>query len=202
MENSSAENTNTGSGGTWAKRKTLVRVTLTALFAALIAAGTFIAIPLPFSPVPIVLQNFFALLGGLILGPILGSAAVGLYLLAGALGAPVFAGASGGFVHIIGPTGGFLIGYFLAALIGGLIAGAPHIEKKTPLWRIIIAVIAGLLLVYVPGVIRLKYALGSPWGTALTAGFLPFIAGDLVKGIAAVIIAPRLRRTAADILGN
>ena len=60
-----------------ANRRALTRISLTALFAALIAGGTFISIPLPFSPVPIVLQNLFALLAGLLLGPVLGGAAVG-----------------------------------------------------------------------------------------------------------------------------
>lgn len=184
------------------RRKTITGLTLAALFAALIAAGTFIAIPLPFSPVPIALQNFFALLTGLILGPVLGAASVALYLIAGIIGAPVFAGASGGIVRIMGPTGGFLIGYLLAGLTAGLVAGFPRPEKKIPLWRIIVAVFAGLLIVYVPGVAWLKISTGRTWAAALVGGFFPFIPGDLAKGVAAVIIAPRLRRTAADILSR
>jgi biotin transport system substrate-specific component len=185
-----------------AKRKTITGVTFTALFAALTAAGTFISVPLPFSPVPVVLQNFFALLSGLIMGPLLGSAAVGLYLLAGAIGAPVFAGAAGGFVRFFGPTGGFLIGYFLAALTAGLIAGRPRPEIKTPRRRIVLAVLAGFLIVYVPGVVRLKFAIDKPWDAAMAAGFIPFIIGDLIKGAAAVIIAPRLRRIAGEHLAK
>jgi biotin transport system substrate-specific component len=146
----------------------------------------------------VVLQNLFALLSGLILGPALGTAAAGLYLLAGALGAPVFAGASGGFVHFLGPTGGFLFGYLLAALTAGLVAGRPRPEIVTSRRRIILAVLAGFLVSYVPGVIRLKFVIDQPWAAALTAGFVPFIIGDLLKGIAAVIIAPRLRRIAAE----
>ncbi|MDR2182111.1 MAG: biotin transporter BioY, partial [Treponema sp.] len=107
-------------------RRPLAALSLTALFAALIAAGAFISFPLPFSPVPVVLQNFFAVLSGLVLGPVRGSAAVALYLLAGALGLPVFAGAAGGIAHFAGPTGGFLAGYLLAGLAAGLIAGKPR----------------------------------------------------------------------------
>jgi biotin transport system substrate-specific component len=183
-------------------RKTLTGLTMTALFAALIAAGTFIAIPLPFSPVPIVLQNLFALLAGLVLGPVLGAASVALYLAAGIIGAPVFAGASGGIVRLIGPTGGFLIGYLLAAFIAGLIAGFPGPGQKTAFWRIIAAVCAGLLIVYVPGVAWLKLSTGRTWAAALAGGFIPFIAGDIAKGVVAVIIAPRLRRAAADLLSR
>ena len=179
------------------KRRAIAGLTLTALFAALIAAGTFIVIPLPFSPVPVVLQNLFALLGGLILGPVPGGAAAALYLIAGAVGAPVFAGATGGFVHFFGPTGGFLAGYLLSAVTAGIIAGPPKNGLKTPPWRIILAVAAGLLVIYIPGVIRLKYVIDKSWTTALAAGFLPFIIGDLLKGAAAVLIAPRLRRAAA-----
>jgi biotin transport system substrate-specific component len=184
------------------QRRAITGITLAALFAALTAAGTFISIPLPFSPVPVVLQNFFALLSGLILGPLLGSAAVGLYLLAGAIGAPVFAGAAGGFVRFLGPAGGFLFGYFLAALTAGLIAGRPRPEINTSRRRIILAVLAGFLIVYGPGVIRLKFAIDKPWNAALAAGFIPFIIGDLIKGAAAVIIAPRLRRIAGDHLAK
>jgi biotin transport system substrate-specific component len=172
---------------------------LAALFAALIAAGTFISIPLPFSPVPIVLQNLFSLLSGLVLGPVLGAAAVGLYLLAGLIGAPVFAGAAGGIPRILGPTGGFLLGYLFSAFTAGLIAGRPR--RGTPRWRIILAVLAGLLVIYAPGLLRLRLGLDS-WGKTLAAGLIPFIPGDLIKGIIAVLIAPRLRKTLEDYFGG
>ncbi|MDR1059380.1 MAG: biotin transporter BioY [Treponema sp.] len=181
-----------------AKRKAITRITLIALFAALIAAGTFISIPLPFSPVPVVLQNLFTLLAGLILGPLLGGFAVGLYLIAGAIGAPVFAGASGGFVRFLGPTGGFLLGYLFSAIAAGAVVGRPRGEGTPRLWRIILGASLGLLSIYVPGLIRLKMVLDTTWTAVFTAGFLPFLIGDVVKGAAAVIIAPRLRRLAAD----
>ena len=176
--------------------KLLIRISMTALFAALTAAGTFIAIPV--GPVPIVLQNLFALLSGLILGPLLGAAAVGLYLLAGILNFPVFAGGSGGIARFAGPTGGFLIGYLLMAITAGLIAGRPRSNERLPLPRTIVAVAAGLLVVYLPGVAWLKISRNLDWARALMAGFVPFIIGDFLKGIAAVLIAPRLRRIAAD----
>jgi len=177
-------------------KRFLAKISLTALFAALIAAGAFFVIPV--GPVPIVLQNLFALLSGLILGPVLGAAAVALYLLAGILNFPVFAGGVGGVARFAGPTGGYLVGYLFAAVIAGLIAGRPKI--KTPLIRIIIAVILGLLVVYIPGVTWLKISRNLDWTRALLAGFTPFIIGDVLKGVAAVLIAPRLRRIAADLL--
>ncbi|GHT87239.1 biotin transporter BioY [Spirochaetia bacterium] len=186
-------------------RKTISRITLIALFAALTAAGTFVSIPLPFSPVPVVLQNMFTVLSGLILGPLGGSLAVGLYLLAGALGAPVFAGASGGFARFLGPTGGFLLGYLLSALVAGLIAGRPRTEKRTPgtgrtLGRIILATTLAFLVIYIPGLLRLKQLMDLGWTEAVAAGFLPFLIGDTLKGIVAVSIAPRLRLVIAELL--
>jgi biotin transport system substrate-specific component len=171
--------------------------TITALFAALIAGGTFISVPLPFSPVPIVLQNLFAVLAGLVLGPALGGAAAALYLSAGALGAPVFAGAVGGIVHFAGPTGGFLAGYFLAALVSGFIAG----KGNSPgLPRIILGAALGFLVIYLPGVLWLKHIVGT-WTKALIGGFLPFLPGDILKAAAAAALAPRLRRVIADTFG-
>ena len=178
--------------------KLLIRVALVALFAALTAAGAFIAIPV--GPVPIVLQNMFALLSGLILGPLMGGASVALYLLAGILGLPVFAGGTAGIARFAGPTGGFLVGYLLSALAAGAIMGRPG--AKTPLPRVIVAVAVGFLIVYVPGVAWLNISQNLGWARALTLGFVPFVIGDVLKGIVAVIIAPRLRRTAADFLGG
>jgi biotin transport system substrate-specific component len=125
---------------------------------------------------------------------------VGLYLLAGAVGAPVFAGAAGGFTRFIGPTGGFLFGYLLSALVAGLIAGRPRAGKPTPLWRIILASILGIYAGYILGLPWLKHILGKPWPETLTAGLLIFIPGDTLKAVLAVLIAPRLRRIVAELL--
>jgi biotin transport system substrate-specific component len=182
-------------------RKTILNITFTALFASLIAGGAFIAIPVPFSPVPIVLQNLFIVLAGLVLGPALGSAAAALYLIAGALGLPVFAGATGGFAHFAGPTGGFLCGYFFAALAAGIIARRPNVKSKAPLLRIIIAAVFAFLVIYIPGVLWLERFVGSV-PKALIAGFFPFLIGDAIKIAIAISVAGRLRRTVADQLNG
>jgi biotin transport system substrate-specific component len=180
------------------KRKAIVRTTLTALFAALTAAGAFISIPLPFTPIPIVLTNFFALLSGIVLGPVMGALSLVLYLVAGAIGAPVFAGGTGGFARILGPSGGYLTGFLFTAALAGLIVGRPRAGVKIPLWRLILAAAAGLLVAYVPGLLQLKAVTGQQWPAVITGGFLPFLIGDGIKGAAAVLIAPRLRSLAAD----
>ena len=182
------------------RRRLITATTVTALFGALTAAGTFISIPLPLNPVPIVLQNMFAILSGLVLGPILGGAAVALYLVAGALGAPVFSGGAGGFVHFFSPTGGYLFGYLFAAIVAGLLAGRPRRDRRTPVWRITLATVCGFLAVYVPGLLGLKAALNSSWLAVVSTGFLPFLIGDTVKAIGAALISLRLRRLTADLL--
>jgi biotin transport system substrate-specific component len=183
-----------------ANRKAALRITLIALFAALTAAGTFVAVPLPFSPVPVALQNLFAVLAGLCLGPLLGSLSTALYLAAGILGAPVFAGASGGIARLLGPTGGYLLGYLLAAFLAGLVAGRPRPDKHSPPWRIVLAAILALVSVYVPGLLRLKQIMGISWVQVLAGGLLPFLPGDAAKAVVAALIAPRLRRIIAELV--
>ena len=90
-----------------------------ALLAALTAVGAYIAIPI--GPVPIVLQNLFVYLMGLLLGLRWGLAGIGVYLLAGAVGLPVFSGGRGGLGHLIGPTGGYLVGFVPAVAVVGFI---------------------------------------------------------------------------------
>src|SRR6056297_2752500 len=86
-----------------------LRLQTGALLVALISAGAFISVPIPGSPVPIVLQNMFVILAGLVLPAGWAALTVGVYLLLGAVGLPVFAGATGGLAHLAGPTGGFLM---------------------------------------------------------------------------------------------
>jgi biotin transport system substrate-specific component len=167
---------------------------MTALFAALISAGSFIAVPL--GPVPIVLQNFFALLAGLVLGPFLGAAAAGLFIAAGAIGLPVFANNTMGIARLMGPTGGYIFGYLLGAFAAGLVIGSPKQGEKIKVWRLVFAAALGVLVVYIPGLIRLRFVLDT-WPKTFAAGFYPFLIGDAIKAVIAALIAPRLRRTAA-----
>ncbi|MCL2193444.1 MAG: biotin transporter BioY, partial [Treponema sp.] len=120
---------------------------------------------------------------------------------AGAVGVPVFVGGGAGLAVILGPTGGYIFGYLLSAFVAGIIVGSPASGVKTPVWRIVLAVVVGLLVVYIPGLIWLNIylSLDGLWQT-LAAGFFPFLVGDAIKGVVAGLIAPRLRRTAAQLL--
>lgn len=157
------------------------------LFAALTAAGAFLAIPI--GPVPIVLQNFFVFLTGLLLGPRWALASVSVYLAAGALGLPVFAGGTGGIGRFVGPTGGYLIGYLPAVWVIGWIAEA---GRQRPFLDLI-GMICGALIVYFFGVPWLKVLTGMSWTKALSVGMLPFLIGDALKIAAAVPTAKALR---------
>jgi len=157
------------------------------LFAALTAVGAFLAIPI--GPVPIVLQNMFVFLAGLLLGGRWGLASVGVYLLAGACGLPVFAGGLGGISRFIGPTGGYLIGYLPAVFLIGTMS-----QKANP--RIIsdvLAMICGTLVLYACGVSWLKIVSGMSPAKALALGMYPFLIGDALKIAAAAVIARALR---------
>ena len=159
----------------------------TALFVALIALGAFIAIPI--GPVPIVLQNMFVLLAGLLLGPRWGTACVGVYLLIGLAGLPVFAGGTSGVGKLFGPTGGYLLGYipavFATGLVSKLLRGG-YIAN-------IIALVIGSAIVYACGVTGLKYALSMSWDKAMAVGMYPFLIGDALKIAVATLATPKIR---------
>jgi len=158
-----------------------------ALMAALIAIGAFVAVPI--GPVPIVLQNFFVLLAGMLLGSRWGFISVAVYLLAGACGLPVFAGGSGGLGHLIGPRGGYLFGYLPAVLVVGWVA--ERARGKTA-WEIA-AMVIGSLFVYAAGVSWLNWILHLGWLKALAVGMYPFLIGDALKIGAAIAVARSLR---------
>ena len=167
-------------------RARAARLALPALFAALTAAGAFIAIPLPGIPVPIVIQNMIAVLSGLLLGPLRGAAALLLFLILGALGFPVFSGGHGGLAWLAGPTGGYLVGYLFAALVAGLLS-----NKRSALFSAL-ASLSGFIIIYVLGVVRLKLFKGLGWAEALALGVVPFLIADTVKAIIVAFLGWRL----------
>ena len=157
------------------------------LLAALMAAGAYLSIPI--GPVPIVLQNMFVFLAGLLLGSRWGLASVAVYLLTGACGLPVFAGGLGGIGRIVGPTGGYLIGYLPAVFFTG------YISEKTDkrFGYDILAMICGTIVLYACGVAWLKILTAMTLTKTLTVGMYPFLIGDAIKIAAAALLAKALR---------
>ncbi|MCP4022411.1 MAG: biotin transporter BioY [Desulfobacteraceae bacterium] len=158
-----------------------------ALFVALIAIGAFIHIPI--GPIPIVLQNMFVLLAGIILGPVWGLACVAIYLFIGICGLPVFSGGHSGIGWILGPTGGYLIAYLPAVVATASISKILGQKFSGN----VIAMVAGSVIIYALGVPWLKFAFSMTWTKAFAAGMYPFIIGDCVKVIAAAMIARMLK---------
>jgi len=162
------------------------------IMASLMAVGAYIAIPV--GPVPIVLQNLFVMLAALLLGRRWGFISVCVYLLAGAVGLPVFAGGTGGLGKFVGPTGGYLIGFALAAYCIGTIS-----EKgKGNIIIDVAAMIIGTIIIYAVGVSWLKIVTGISLTKSISVGMLPFLLGDALKIAAAVPIAKALRPMLAE----
>lgn len=169
-----------------------------ALFAALIAAGSYISIPLPGSPVPVVLANLFAVLAGMVLGPVNGAISAGIYLLIGTAGLPVFSAGSGGPAHLVGPTGGYLFGYVAAALVTGILIRILHPARYNNFRATAygtLAAIAGMAAVYLPGVLWMAFVLELSLPAALATGVVPFIPGDILKAVVAGATLPALTQS-------
>lgn len=172
------------------KTKELV---LTALFAAITCVLSIISIPI--GAVPITLQVFAVVLAGAILGAKLGFFSQLVYAFLGAIGLPVFSGMTGGFSVIVGPTGGYIIGFVLAAGIIGWIVefGYRKLKKIGSNAMILVAMIIGLVVIYLIGMIQLSLVLKMPISAAFKAGVVPFIGIDFIKIIAAWMVAVPVR---------
>lgn len=165
-------------------------IQVAAVVIALITAGAYLAVPIPFSPVPIVLQNMFVVFAGIALRPRWALAAVAVYLLLGAVGLPVFAGGAGGLGPLLGPTGGYLVSYPLAAFATAAImrAGGSRTPREAPLAVLIGAIVVGFLAVYPLGVARLTMLLDGGVPRAVALGVVPFLPGDALKAVALVVL--------------
>lgn len=150
-------------------------------FAALTAVGAMIQIPL--QPVPITLQTMFVVLGGAILGPGFGALGQVFYLVMGSSGIPVFAGSAAGMGILTGPTGGYLIGFALAAVLVGRL-----IRLRTSFWWQLLTFYLGSQVILSLGVLHLGLFYTDGFREAFTVGYLPFIPGDLLKIVATTSI--------------
>lgn len=166
---------------TWARHLALMAIG--SLFLALMAQ---VRIPLPFTPVPLTGQTFAVLLIGATYGVRLGAATIALYLLEGALGLPFFAGGRSGLTALLGPTGGYLLGFVLAAAVTGALAERGLERSWRTSW---LPFLLGNLAVYLIGLPWLAFWLGS-WEKALLGGFFPFLLTDALKAAAAALVTP------------
>jgi len=150
-----------------------------ATFNLILIASAYIQIPLPFSPVPVTAQTMAVLACGLFLGPFWGAATVLAYLLEGSLGLPVFAGGTAGLAKLMGPTGGYLLGFVPAAYLVGYLS-----QRVRPMsyWRLLLVLVSGTTVIFGCGLIMLS--LFSSEDSLLVMGLYPFLPGAAIKIIA------------------
>ncbi len=166
----------------------LRRMVYAAMFGALTAIGSLIVIPL--QPLPITLQTLFTGLAGVLLGGYTGALSQVVYVLLGVIGLPVFAGGKAGLGTLMGPSGGYLIGFIVAAYVIGKIV---EVRKEPGLAWIGLSLVVGNLVIYALGVAQLSLVAHISITKALLVGVVPFLFGDLLKLVAAALIALKLR---------
>ena len=163
-------------------------------FALILAVAAQVTMPIPGTPVPFSLQPMVVVLAGLMLGPVAGATAMALYLAMGAAGVPVFSPVPGlpmGVARFMGPTGGYLIAYPIAAWITGTVAG-----KQSTYFRRFIAACAGIALIFVGGIAQLTI-INQSFTRAIDLGITPFIPLDAVKALLAAGIATPRRQVSS-----
>lgn len=169
-------------------------MTKMALMVAMNCVSAYIIIPLPFSLSPLALQTMIVNLTGYVLNAKQAFMTMLVYLLVGLAGVPVFTGGSAGPGKLFGPTGGYIIGFLFTAVFLAYFRGEKYSFKRYALLGCVI----GILLIYVFGVVQLKLITGMGWDKAIMTGALPFIPLDIVKCLAAAVIAGPINRIFAN----
>ena len=167
-----------------------IRVTAVLFVTVLTIVAAQVSVPLPFTPVPFTLQPMVVLLGGAALGARLGMSAQILYLALGLAGLPVFAASPilpQGFGRLLGPTGGYLMSYPLAALVTGYLAQRGLDRRYV---TSVLAMAAGLAIVFACGVLWLAFSAHAGLAAAVSTGLIPFIPADIVKLLLAATVLP------------
>ncbi len=170
-----------------AKKPTAYQLTITGLMTALTCILGPMSLSLPFTPVPISLTNLVNFLTVWLLGWRLGTISYLIYLLLGLAGLPIFSGFTGGAGKLLGPTGGYLIGFVFMALVIGLVFA----KSENRLIRLA-GMILGMAVAYLFGTLWLAYQSGTNVLAAFGSAVIPFIPGDLVKMMLILLVAPSI----------
>ena len=165
----------------------LARAARILAFIGFTTAGAQLAVPLPFTPVPVTMQTLFVVLAGLTLGARDGFYAILSYLALGLAGAPIFAGFSFGPAVLIGPTGGYLMSFPAAALVSGCLFGMFGGSRIAAFF----ASLCGMALILAGGAAYLSFVAGLPLAQTAPLAILPFIAGDFAKAVIAAFLSKR-----------
>jgi len=170
------------------------KVILVVAASAFVAICAHISVPLPFTPVPLTLQNFAVILVGMLLGPVAGFSAMVLYLAEGAMGLPVFTPHSvGGIAHLLGPNAGYLFSYPLATATAGWVVVA--MKRFASRFRAgVVAATVASLPIFIIGASWLAHLLHLGASSTWTMAVAPFLPGEVVKIVAAAGIFSSLQR--------
>lgn len=179
-------------------RMTTAQMTVTALMTAVLCIFGPMALPIPVSPVPISLTNLVLYFMVYILGMKGSLMSFGLYLLLGAAGLPVFSGFAGGLGKLAGPTGGYLLGFIFMTLAAGFMV--ERFPDRIFLHGIGMAV--GTAICYLFGTVWLAEQMSLTFTAALGVGVIPYLPGDAVKILLAVILGLKLRKAVRPTLSR
>lgn len=171
-------------------------MTLIGMCAALMVIFSQLSFPLPFSAVPVTMQIFGLVIISVVMGAKLGTISVILFDILGAIGLPVFANFNGGFHVIVGPTGGYIIGFIIFAFLIG------HASDRQNKILLFITSYISLILQLLLGTLQLKLVTGMNMQGALIAGFYPFVIKDLIMVSIAVVIGLRVKKSVKGILAR
>lgn len=164
-------------------------LTRMALLAALLSASAYLAFPIPITLVNVTAQTFVLNLTALLLDRKQAAVTVGVWILLGAVGVPVYSGGRGGFSELFGPTGGFIFGFLLAAWLIAWLKGTHPAPA-----RALALVLLGILVIDGMGAAWYGFYAQIPLDTALLTTALPFLPGDILKGVGAVAVWIPLRK--------
>ncbi|MEG0005745.1 MAG: biotin transporter BioY [Clostridium sp.] len=157
---------------------------------ALLCVSAFIAFPVPFSPAPFSAQTIMINIIALVLSPKHALAAVGGYILLGAFGIPIFAGGTAGLAKLAGPTGGYLIGFLVAAPIMSYLKGQGISFKRYG----IVTIFIGMPIIYIIGTPWLGFITNMDIKAAILTGVAPYVVGDILKCLVSALIASSINR--------
>lgn len=158
---------------------------------ALMVIGAKVKFFHPLSPVPFTMQVFFVLMCGAMLGSGFGTLSQALYVALGVVGLPVFSGGIAGLAYLMGPTGGYILGFLVAPIaIGGYLSCTAKPSSKA---QMLVAMGIGLAIIHGTGVLHLKMMTGMSFTTAIMAD-MPYIPVDILKALGVVALVPVLKK--------
>jgi biotin transport system substrate-specific component len=160
-------------------------------FAMLTAIGAWVRVAFPGTPVPITLQTFFVLLGGAVLGAY-GGLAQAIYVTLGLVGVPVFAIGLG----LLGPTGGYLIGFVVAAVVVGVL-----VRSRKGFGWVVFSMTVGSIVIYLFGALQLGLFMPGGFKNVFALGVLPFVPGDIIKVLTASMVYYKLQARFGQLFG-